>query len=1659
MIPILYDKTGEQKLGELINCIKCLVEEERNGLFELTVIYPNNDEMLDFLEKENIIVVDANDYLKSQKFRIYKTRKLMSNRIEINARHISFDLAYDYVENISITNQPCEYVLNTLFRNSQFSQHYRGYSNIIMASDYSQEKVNLIEAIGGTSGSIVDTYGTGAEILRDNTNIHVLNRRGHDNEVTIEYRKNLTGLTVEEDTTELVTRIIPFATVTDEHGIETEVKGDFVDSPYIGNYSHPYVKYVDYSEEFDDENVPTKEKLKTLALKEYTTKKADLPKLNYKIEFIPLSKCAGYEGLEDRINLCDTITVRDTRYNVDTTAKVIKVVYNVLRNRYDSMELGEPKTSLGDVIGGSSDSNRGPIGPQGPQGPQGPAGANGNIEDFPDTLPTTPVITTKLYGFASIEVSWTFENKLYYSYELYASKTKGFTPNTANLLFSGQASTFLHQVKPKETWYYRVCAVNSHGNRTAFSEEKTVNTVKVADLSSYVENQAIGDALIGTLSLDRGWVGELHGNYIDAKQLSVTNGNGSRTLDIDAYGNVALDVAELKINAKDVITEEETDNKVNSAKTELNTAISKKANSVDVYKKSETYTKNETDSAISVAKDEINLSVSGTYETKTNVESKISASKTEVINTSKSYADTKKTEAITQAGKDADNKVASAKTELNTAINKKANTVDVYKKTETYTKSETDSKIKVAKDEITLGVSNTYETKANVETKVNQSKTEVKNYADSKINSIEVGGRNLLRNTDFTSISFPYGTAPYNWRTASTSATNVTRVKHSITDNNAFPNSIGGIKITKTGTDSLPCDIAQDSVKMEDGQTYTMSFYARLESGSGKAKLQYGTSPYYSELTTLTTSWTKYAYTFTYDKSKFSSKLITNIYFGIEGATFVGYICGLKLEKGNKVTEWTPAPEDINSAIDTTKNELNTAINKKANTTDVYKKSETYTKSETDSKIKIAKDEINLGVSSTYETKTNVETKISSSKTEAINTSKSYADTKKAEAISTASTDATNKVNSAKTELNTAINKKANSTDVYKKTETYTKSETDSKVNVAKDSITQSVANTYETKSESTTKYNTATAIAKAMNEGKVIHTDIAFRTGSNNVGTYNNTGNGNVVVERIGKPSDCPTTSTHCLRITHKGVASPGLGGFYQTIQSRANAIFIQKFVAMLPSGYTLNTASNSMGSGYSDKWLTSNKGTGKWETYIRQVTCGSTGTFSNGGHVYVTGTTPTTATPLVWYLASCTAIDITDTDERVTDLTSRVSKAEQKITDSAIISTVQNTINAAKTEAINSANSNTANQLKNYSTTSQMNSAISQKANEITSSVSKTYATKGEVSNTYSTKSELSQTVTDFTFKLQNSGGYNVIKNGNALNGSAFWNPYWLPSASWGVRNDEWSGYVPCFQINNPAGSYHENCIYQNVPTTIGKTYTVSAMVAGHRGNNHISVVNGGGTYVICNSNNAWDRYGGSDAKDWTICTATFVAPESTTQIRLVCSPIAGTANNYGWFKEVQVEEGTQRTNYTPNPAEVYTGITRIDNEGVHVSHSLDGSTSHMGAHGFTHYVGGTNRKYHSLMVAGSVSTTDSWGQISMRITLPSEFRGKTFEVLPSLVHVGFDRDIAHAFKNLNISVHDFNHATGQFTLTCNPIGVDVVGAWAVNASTVRVSYIAIA
>ena len=162
------------------------------------------------------------------------------------------------------------------------------------------------------------------------------------------------------------------------------------------------------------------------------------------------------------------------------------------------------------------------------------------------------------------------------------------------------------------------------------------------------------------------------------------------------------------------------------------------------------------------------------------------------------------------------------------------------------------------------------------------------------------------------------------------------------------------------------------------------------------------------------------------------------------------------------------------------------------------------------------------------------------------------------------------------------------------------------------------------------------------LKTGYPMTADPEFAYGNGLVSLYNNAGNWATVIERISDSSAANTTG-YVMRIRNTGAASPGLGGFHSSINSRANAVFVQIFRAKIPTGHSVVQASNSMGSSYKDVWITDTAGTGKWEWYGRIIYCGESGSFSSGGHVYLNGNAGTSSSPLYWYISYCQVYDLT--------------------------------------------------------------------------------------------------------------------------------------------------------------------------------------------------------------------------------------------------------------------------------------------------------------------------------------------------------------------------------------------------------------------------------
>ena len=171
-------------------------------------------------------------------------------------------------------------------------------------------------------------------------------------------------------------------------------------------------------------------------------------------------------------------------------------------------------------------------------------------------------------------------------------------------------------------------------------------------------------------------------------------------------------------------------------------------------------------------------------------------------------------------------------------------------------------------------------------------------------------------------------------------------------------------------------------------------------------------------------------------------------------------------------------------------------------------------------------------------------------------------------------------------------------------------------------------------------------AMGETLSNGKLLYKDVMFAEGTNSISVYNASSGGAVTVTRQAKSSDNPCGDYELL-IQNTGTASPGIGGFKWSHATRANAVFIYRIIAKIPTGRALCYGSNSAGGVTAGKFLTSNSGTGNFTEYLYKFTCGASGTFNPTGFFYLNGSAGTTSAPIKWYVAYAGVWDMTDYED----------------------------------------------------------------------------------------------------------------------------------------------------------------------------------------------------------------------------------------------------------------------------------------------------------------------------------------------------------------------------------------------------------------------------
>lgn len=345
MIPILYSSTEtaftSNGIGRLRDCISCTVTEERNGKYECEFQYPVTGRRFNDIEEGCFVSVTHDDNHDRQPFRIYRKSAPLNGIVTFNARHISYDLnniilqpftggsvtaVFAQINGMSINNNPFTF-----------------WTDKTTVADFALDNPASVRSIlGGVRGSILDVYG--GEYQFDGLTVKLYNNRGVDTDITLRYGKNIIDIDQTIDSGDIYDACVPFWS---QDGVLVTVSGYIVMHGQTANR----IVALDMTQMFDEQ--PTETELLSAAQSYLNNNQTWVPKENIKVDFVALWQTDRYKDVAvlQRVKLCDTVNVYVPHLGITIdNVKVVKVVYNVLGDRYDEIELGEARSTFAQTL-------------------------------------------------------------------------------------------------------------------------------------------------------------------------------------------------------------------------------------------------------------------------------------------------------------------------------------------------------------------------------------------------------------------------------------------------------------------------------------------------------------------------------------------------------------------------------------------------------------------------------------------------------------------------------------------------------------------------------------------------------------------------------------------------------------------------------------------------------------------------------------------------------------------------------------------------------------------------------------------------------------------------------------------------------------------------------------------------------------------------------------------------------------------------------------------------------------------------------------------------------------------------------------------------------------------------------------------------------------
>lgn len=361
MIPVLFDKKATSfntnGIGQLSEALTCIVHEIRNGLYELTLTYPCSGQLFKQIAEDCIIYAKPNEKSNPQPFRIYSISAPMDGIVTYNAEHKSYDLSGNPIKPTEISLSTAEAAIDTILKNAVLSHRYKAHSDIVTMKKASYKCMSARAALGGTEGSVIDTWG--GELEFDNNDIYLHKNRGTDTGYIVKYGINIIDITQEKNIAETYTGIYPYAkyypeteSIEDREEVTVTLPEHILLSKYADNYGKQNILILDMTDQFTEDEQVTESALRNKAIDYLKNSGFDVPKVSMTITPAALWQTPEYKQFKKltAIGMCDTVTVSFEKLGIETPAKVIEYYFNVLSEKYESLVLGDASSNFADTI-------------------------------------------------------------------------------------------------------------------------------------------------------------------------------------------------------------------------------------------------------------------------------------------------------------------------------------------------------------------------------------------------------------------------------------------------------------------------------------------------------------------------------------------------------------------------------------------------------------------------------------------------------------------------------------------------------------------------------------------------------------------------------------------------------------------------------------------------------------------------------------------------------------------------------------------------------------------------------------------------------------------------------------------------------------------------------------------------------------------------------------------------------------------------------------------------------------------------------------------------------------------------------------------------------------------------------------------------------------